>query len=113
MTAGMPKPIAAILNADSLCQQIVLFLLENEGAMDTARGIAAWWVRSDQIAVQAALDRLMACGAINAHTLISGTLYGLTQDPEIRTWLRATYGATGRLNRPSSDDDKCLAADSS
>jgi hypothetical protein len=94
------KPIAAILEADPLGQQIVLFLLDNETAMDTTRGIATWWVRSDEVAVQASLDRLIACGVVIAHIFTSGILYGLTRDQQIRTWLRTTYAVgSGRARR--------------
>ncbi len=85
--------IADILNAQPLCQQIAQFLLENEHALDTTRGIAAWWVRSDEIAVQAALDQLIACGVIALYPFTSGMLYGLTRDQEIRAWLRMWFGA--------------------
>ncbi len=60
--------------------------------MDTAKGIAAWWVRCDEVAAQAALDRLIACGVVATYTLTSGTLYGLTRDQDLRSRLRTTYG---------------------
>jgi hypothetical protein len=60
--------------------------------MDTARGIATWWLRCDEIAAQDALDRLTRCAVVTGYTLTSGILYGLTHDPEVRAWLRATYG---------------------
>ena len=104
--------IAAALQEQPLCREIILFLLENEAALDTVRGIAAWWVRCDWVPVQAALDRLMACGVISAHTLISGTLYGLTQHSGIRTWLRATYGTARKPTSLSSDDGERLMAES-
>ena len=88
----MTHSIATTLSADPLSEQIVLFLLENETAMDTARGIAHWWVRRDELAVQAALDRLISCGVITPHTFTSGILYALTKNQEIRHRLRATYG---------------------
>ena len=88
----MTTVIESTIAADPLCREIVLFLLANETAMDTARGIANWWVRRDELAVQAALDRLIACGVITPHTFTSGILYGLTRKKEIRDWLRATYG---------------------
>jgi hypothetical protein len=88
---GVTNSIATTLNADPLSGQIVLFLLENETAMDTARGIANWWVRRDELAVQAALDRLIVCGVVTPHTFTSGTLYGLTRNQDIRDWLRANY----------------------
>ena len=87
-----------ILKAHPLCEQIIHFLLENERAMDTVRGIAAWWVRSDEIAVQAALDRLIECGAIALYPITSGMLYGLTRNHEIRAWLRKAYGTNDQTN---------------
>jgi len=85
--------LAAILQADPVSCEILRFLLENENAMDSAKGIAAWWIHRDELAVQPSLHRLFACGAILAHTLSSGTtLYGLNQDPEVRAWLRNALG---------------------
>jgi hypothetical protein len=96
--------IESTLNTNPLCQAIVSFLLQNEAAMDTARGIAAWWIRQDEVAVQAALDRLITCGVLTAHTYSSGILYGLTRDPEIRGWLRNTYAiAPWRRNESPRD----------
>jgi hypothetical protein len=98
--------IAETLNAYPLCEQIVQFLLTNEHAMDTVEGIAAWWVRSDTLAVQAALDQLTACGVIAVHPLISGVLYGLTRDEETRARLREGWGAKPRkrgLHTPTQD----------
>jgi hypothetical protein len=81
--------IAATLERDPLSGDILRFLLKNQAAMDSAKGIAAWWVRKDELAVRPSLDRLFACGAIVAHTLSSGiTVYGLSQNPDIRIWLR-------------------------
>ncbi len=81
--------LAAILRADQVSCEILRFFLENERAMDSAKGIAAWWVHRDEIAVQPSLHRLLACGAVLAHTLTSGvTLYRLTSDSELRSWLR-------------------------
>ena len=90
--------ITDTLEAHPLCEQIVHFLLENEHALDTARGIAAWWVRSDEIAVQAALEQLIACGVIALYPFTSGVLYGLTRDQETRAWLRRARGVKGRHN---------------
>lgn len=96
--------IVAVLNADPLSREIVVFLLQNDAAMDTAKGIAKWWVRRDELAVQAALDRLIACGVITPHTFASGILYGLTRNQEIRDWLLATYGPSSIVRDfPPSD----------
>ena len=102
----MTTLIEATIGADPLSREIVLFLLDNETAMDTVRGIANWWVRRDELAVQAALDRLIACGVITPHTFTSGILYGLTRNQEIRRWLRATYGRTAKAGSHSSGDGK-------
>ena len=88
------KSVESIFGSDPLCRQIILFLLKNETAMDTARGIAAWWVCSDEVAVQAALDHLIAQGVVSTYTFTSGALYGLTRNPEIRSWLRAMCSAS-------------------
>jgi hypothetical protein len=97
MPTDLPSPsnpsafasIAATLEVDPLSSDILRFLLKNETAMDSAKGIAAWWVQRDELAVRPSLDRLFACGAIVAHTLSTGiTVYGLSQNPDVRIWLR-------------------------
>ncbi len=102
----MTTLIEATIGADPLSREIVLFLLENETAMDTARGIANWWVRRDELAVQAALDRLIACRVITPHTFTSGILFGLTRNRQVRDWLRATYGLISKAGTLSSGDGK-------
>ncbi len=98
--------IADILKAYPLCEQIVNFLLENEHALDTARGIAAWWVSNDEIAVQAALDQLIACGVIALYPFTSGVLYGLTRDPDTRARLREGYRGKDHQKGPREPNDE-------
>ena len=98
--------IKATLNANPLCQHIVFFLLKNETAMDTAKGIAAWWIQHDEVAVQVALDQLIACGVVVPHTLQSGQIYGLTRDPGIRGWLRDTYAVAPSREKQSPRDGR-------
>ena len=87
--------LAATLQADSVSCEVLRFFLGNERAMDSAKGIAAWWVHRDELAVQPSLHRLVAGGAILAHTLTSGvTLYKLSPDPAIRAWLRNALGVS-------------------
>jgi len=87
--------LADVLHADPVSCEILRFFLKNESAMDSAKGIAAWWLHRDELAVQPSLQRLFACGALMAHTLTSGvTLYRLTQNPELRTWLQTALGAS-------------------
>jgi hypothetical protein len=92
MTDPVTNSIDSTLKECPFCEEIARFLIKNENAMDTARGIADCWVGRDEFAVKAALDRLISCGVVTAHTLSSGTLYGLTQDQGIRAWLHTTLG---------------------
>jgi len=105
----MTRSVEAILQEDLISKQIVLFLLENEAAMDTVKGIARWWVRRDELAVQAALDRLISCGIMTPHTFASGILYSLTKNQEMRDWLRNTCGIDLKPNVESPSDGKRLA----
>ena len=89
----MTNRISKALQADPVSLHIVRFLLKNKQAMDSARGIAAWWVGCDEVAVQGAIDRLVGCGVLKAHTFNSCTLYGLTPNEETRGWL-ATWFAS-------------------
>jgi hypothetical protein len=88
--------ITSTIAGDPLAFDILRFLMANEKAMDTARGIATWWVHNDEVAVLPSLQNLFRCGAITAHPLRSGTtLYGLTADAEVRVWLRSFLSAAG------------------
>ena len=110
MSEHTTTAIATILRESSVCQQIVTFLLENETAMDTVKGVAAWWLGCDEIAAQAALDQLTVCGVVNVRTLISGSLYGLTRDPNIRTSIRvALMRELMKREKPPRRTKKVLA----
>lgn len=105
VTDPLTSSIYSTLKGCPLCQEITRFLIRNENAMDTARGIASFWVGRDELAVKAALERLIICGAVTIHTLSSGTLYGLTRDQEIRAWLRTALGGeTKRGHLPQGNN---------
>ncbi len=88
--------LVSVLQTDTVSCEILRFFLENENAMDSAKGIAAWWIHRDELAVQPSLHRLLSCGAVIAHTLTSGvTLYKLTHDRALRTWLHHVLGVSG------------------
>ena len=70
-----------------LSRSILEYLIANERAIDTADGIAMWWVNSSVVAVQLALDRLVACGAMTRRWSGSRSLYGLNGHPGVRDWL--------------------------
>ncbi len=96
MTEAQRNLVDGTLNEYPLCEQIVEFLLANQNAMDTVRGIASCWVGCDEAAVQVALERLSVCGVVITHRLRSGTLYAFTPDQAIRDSLRETISARGR-----------------
>jgi hypothetical protein len=86
------RSIEMILQEFPLCLQIAAFLVQNDRAIDTVKGVADFWVRHDRIAVQSALDRLIMCGAVVSYNMISGTLYGLTRQGPLRKWLQVRVG---------------------
>jgi len=85
------EAIEAVLNTHPLSQQILQFLIEHDGAMDTIDGVAKCWVNSDAVAVQSVLDCLQGVGVVATQVLSSGTYYRLTTNAEIRAWLKAQY----------------------
>jgi hypothetical protein len=92
MTETQASLIEATLREHSLCREVIRFLVANENAMDTVKGIAAYWVRSDEVAVQSAMDLLVICGAVICHTLSSGAFYRFTPNRAIRAGLRKSLG---------------------
>jgi hypothetical protein len=82
--------IQRTLQESALNHRVVSFLLENEAAMDTVKGIATWWLGCDEVAAQACMDELLACRVICARPMIGCIYYGLTPDPDIRQFLRLT-----------------------
>jgi hypothetical protein len=92
---SMTYPVAKTLREDPVSLNIVRFLLKNRQAMDSTKGIAAWWVNCDEVAAQSAIDRLISCGILNAYTFKSCTLYGLTPNSEIRGWLETWFNGHG------------------
>ena len=85
--------IRRTLQESSLNSRAVSFLLENDTAMDTVKGIATWWLSCDEVAAQACLDRLVDCHVVAARPMTSGIYYGLTNDPDIRQFLREAVAA--------------------
>ncbi len=101
--AVFPREIEIALSSHPLCWQIVGFLIQHEGAMDTIKGIAKFWVGCDELAAQSALDCLFSAGVVVAQVLRSGVYYSLTTDPYIRSWLRERIQA-GPALRPKLRD---------
>ena len=82
------ETIAATVRDFPLCGEIVAFFLDHNYAMDTARGIADWWLRADLTLVQEALDKVVACGVVVVHTKGGKIFYSFTQDADLHSTLR-------------------------
>ena len=96
----------AALKEHPLSQQILLFLIEHDGAMDTIDGVAKCWVNSDPVAVKSVLDSLQYAGVVVTRVLSSGTYYHLTTNAEVQRWLKTHYSRYDRVQRSlaSSND---------
>jgi hypothetical protein len=93
--------IEAALKTYPLSQQILQFLIEHDGAMDTIDGVAKCWVDSDPVAVKSVLDCLESAGVVVTRALSSGTYYRLTANPEVQRWLRTRYARVAARSAPS------------
>ena len=89
------------LKSHALCEEIVHFLSEHDGAMDTLQGVAAFWVGSEEVEVKFALECLISAGIVVARTLSSGTYYSLTTDTKVRNWVLAGQSCIPKQHRPS------------
>jgi hypothetical protein len=97
------EAIEAALKEHPLSQQILQFLMEHDGAMDTTDGVAKCWVNSDPVAVKSVLESLQNAGVVVTWVLSSGTYYRLTTNAEVQQWLKTRYScgnmAQGALAR--------------
>lgn len=85
------EAIEAALKEHPLSQQILQFLIEHDGAMDTIDGVAKCWVNNDPVAVKSVLDSLQHAGVVVSQVLSSGTYYRLTTNTEVQQWLKTRY----------------------
>ncbi len=83
--------IVSILEKYPLCSKIVTFFLERNFAMDTAKGIADWWLEKDLEATQEALNQLVSCGVVILRTYSGINLYSFTNNPRLRAKLKEYY----------------------
>lgn len=62
--------------------KIIKFFHENQGSIDTPRGVATW-VREDRTVVQKALEDLVEIDILIAHRVTSTTGYSYTRDRKL------------------------------
>ncbi len=92
--------IMPAIRSNLLCERIIVFLLNHEGAMDTLQGIANCWVQSDEVAVRSALDSLVSAGVVATHAFGSRLYYNLTPNRAIRGWLAANRSTLSQKPEP-------------
>jgi hypothetical protein len=107
MSGFSVNPDAAI-KSHPLCEEIVHFLNEHDGAMDTLQGVAAFWVGSEEVAAKSALECLASAGIVVTRTLSSGTYYSLTTDPTIRNWVMTGQSRLPQQHRPSGGSSEVI-----
>jgi hypothetical protein len=74
-----------LLDRDPVCRDIVQYLMHNNDAVDTARGIAQWWIRRDVAATQEALMKLQDLGVVHTHVVQDRTfVYAYTKRSVVR-----------------------------
>lgn len=74
-----------LLAHDPVCRDIVQYLMHNNDAVDTARGIAQWWIRRDVVATQEALMKLQDLGVVQTHVVQDRTfVYAYTKRSVVR-----------------------------
>jgi hypothetical protein len=74
-----------LLAHDPVCRDIVQYLMHNNDAVDTARGIAQWWIRRDVAATQEALMKLQDLGVVQTHVVQDRTfVYAYTKRSVVR-----------------------------
>ena len=72
-----------LLARDPVCRDIVEYLMQNNDAADTARGIAQWWIRRDVAATQEALMKLQEWGVVQHISTFSRPPLGVLLSPRL------------------------------
>ena len=74
-----------LLASDPVCREIVQYLMRNNEASDTPRGIAEWWIRRDVASTQEALMKLQTCGVVQSYLVQDNTcVYAYTKRAVLR-----------------------------
>lgn len=81
------RAIRELLERDPVALAIVGYLSRHPQAMDTAPGIAQWWIRRELPATQAALAKLLDLGVIQCRSNGPTGIYSYTRDPHLQQWL--------------------------
>lgn len=105
----MPGRLGALrdlLAEDPVCGEIVTYLSCHTQAMDTARGIAEWWIHRELPRTEEALSKLLQHGVVRSFVVGSARVYAYTKNSLLRQSL-ADYvesrndGSDGHTRRGS------------
>jgi len=78
-----------------VCREIVQYLMRHNEAIDTARGIAEWWINRDVLSTRQALLKLQACGVVQSYIVQGDTfVYAYTRRAVMRQSLARYLQAT-------------------
>ena len=81
----MTPSLRELLGRDAVCREIVQYLLRHNEAVDTARGIAEWWINRDVPSTRLALLKLQECGVVQSYVVQGETfVYALTKRAVVR-----------------------------
>ncbi|HYS19403.1 MAG TPA: hypothetical protein VET45_20925 [Candidatus Binatia bacterium] len=81
----MATALRDLLARDAVCREIVQYLMRNNEAADTARGIAEWWINRDVPSTRQALSKLQKCGVVQSHMVQDDTfVYAYTKRAVLR-----------------------------
>jgi hypothetical protein len=82
---GVTPALRDLLGRDSVCREIVQYLMRHNEAVDTARGIAEWWIDRDVPSTRLALLKLQECGVVRSYIVQGETfVYAYTKRAVIR-----------------------------
>jgi len=81
----MTPALRDLLGRDTVCREIVHYLMRHSEAVDTARGIAEWWINRDVPSTRLALLRLQECGVVQSYIVQGETfVYAYTKRAVVR-----------------------------
>jgi len=84
-----------LLDEDPVCGEIVTYLSHHTEAMDTARGIAEWWIKREVRPTEDALQKLLRHGVVRSFVVGATRVYAYTKDPLLRGKLSDCLSSLG------------------
>jgi len=96
-----PDDLGALLERDPICREIVTYLSRHAEAVDTARGIADWWINRETRPTEEALLKLLKRGVVRP-LAVQGTtcVYAYTKSRLLRgrlaRYLKSRSGRSAR-----------------